>query len=106
MAKKKIKVLVVPVGQSPEAREIEPALRPMQELVGGFIEAVYLEDYVQLICNEEGKLKGLPPNRSLPEIRDVVMGDFFVSRVNAEGESVSLTQKDIDKYTARFQEVL
>ena len=38
----------------------------LQAAVGGDIQAVYpYEDPVALICNEEGKLLGLPLNRAL-----------------------------------------
>ncbi len=38
----------------------------LQAAVGGDIQAVYpYEDPVALICNEEGKLMGLPLNRAL-----------------------------------------
>ena len=45
--------------------EIESGLDALQRAVGGYIEAVYpYEDPVALIVNEEGKLNGLPLNRS------------------------------------------
>ena len=51
--------------------------------VGGCIEAIYpYEDPVALVCNEEGKLEGLPLNRALRDedgdIYDVVAGTFMV----------------------------
>ena len=47
------------------------------------IEAIYpYEDPVALVCNEEGKLEGLPLNRALRDedgdIYDVVAGTFMV----------------------------
>ena len=61
-----MKVLMVEPGKSPYAAEIESGLKSLQAAVGGDIQAVYpYEDPVALICNEEGKLLGLPLNRAL-----------------------------------------
>lgn len=56
----------------------------MQAVVGGLIQAVYpFEEAVALVCNDDGKLLGLPLNRALREpetgrIYDVVAGVFFL----------------------------
>ena len=61
-----MKVLMVEPGKSPYAAEIESGLKSLQAAVGGDIQAVYpYEDPVALICNEVGKLLGLPLNRAL-----------------------------------------
>ena len=57
-----ITVLKVEPGKEPEEVTIPNTLEAMQEMVGGFIEIVYLDD-VCLVCNEEGKLMGLEGNR-------------------------------------------
>ena len=60
--------------------ELEDSLGAMQRCVGGTIEAVYEPGGrdAALICNDEGKLLGLPLNRALRdeegEIYDVVAG--------------------------------
>ena len=38
-------------------------LEEMQEVVGGWIEIVYLDNGSMMVVNEEGKLKQLPYNR-------------------------------------------
>ena len=64
-----MKVLVVRPMEMPEVQEIDHTLSAMQELVGGTIQAVYpFDDPVALVCNDEGKLLGLPWNRALPMI--------------------------------------
>ena len=61
-----MKVLVVEPEKEPYVKEISSGLSSLQKEVGGFIEAVYpFEDPVAIICNEEGKLEGLPLNRAL-----------------------------------------
>ena len=53
-------------GKVPRPAEIDPSLKSVQSTVGGCIQAVYpFEEPVALICNEEGKLCGLPLNRTL-----------------------------------------
>ncbi|BAE86427.1 hypothetical protein DSY4638 [Desulfitobacterium hafniense Y51] len=73
----------------------------LQKAVGGYIETVYLDDYVVLVCNEEGKLIGLPGNRSLGN--DIIAGTFFVVGSNDDGDFVSLTEDKIRQYSDRFQ---
>ena len=61
-----MKVLVVCPKQPPVLRDVKPGLKPLQEIVGGYIEAVYpFDDPVAIICNEEGKLNSLEMNRAL-----------------------------------------
>ena len=59
-----IAVLIVEPGKEPYVKEIDSGLESLQHEVGGYIEAVYpYEDPVALVCNEEGKLEGLPLNQ-------------------------------------------
>ena len=61
-----IAVLIVEPGKEPYVKEIDSDLKSLQHEVGGYIEAIYpYEDPVALVCNEEGKLEGLPLNRAL-----------------------------------------
>ena len=78
-----MKILVVGPGKHPYTQEIKGDLASMQAVVGGLIQAVYpFQEQVALICNEEGKLLGLPPNRVLRDdkgrIYDVICGTFFL----------------------------
>ena len=97
-----MRVLIVPPKARPYAAEIESGLEPMQELVGGSIEMVDLDDNTSLVCNEEGKIQGLEGNRRIG--RDIIAGTFFLCGFNEEGESVSLSDEQISKYYERFRE--
>ena len=99
------KILLFPVKADPRVLDIAKGLQPMQDLVGGYIENVTLEDGVGLVCNEEGKLRNLPLNRAVSELRDTIRGPFFISRYNDEGETVDVTDSDVAKYTKRFPRV-
>ena len=102
-------VLLVEPNADPRAIEIDGSLASMQPLVGGLIEAVYpFEAPVALICNDEGKLTGLPQNRPLKhpetgEIYDTVCGPFFLCSAPPDSENFeSLPEKFIEKYTKLF----
>jgi hypothetical protein len=58
------------------------SLKQMQELVGGYVEFVYLNDKV-LIVNEEGLLYGLPRNNQATEIAGhPIVGDAILCGIN------------------------
>ena len=97
-----LKVLVVPVGEAPRVQTIDRGLAPMQQLVGGYIEAIPLAQNVDAFCNEEGRLQGLPRNRWVERIQGYVCGAFFISRHDEEGNAVDLTPSDIKRYKKEF----
>ena len=79
-----MKVLMIEPGKVPYETEIENSLRAMQAAVGGKIQTVeFSDDPAVLICNQEGKMKGLPLNRPLHdskgEVYDIIAGRFFVA---------------------------
>ncbi len=76
-------VLVVEPMKKPYIKDINSGLSSLQHEVGGYIEATYpYEDLVGLICNEEGKLDGLPLNRAIynenGEMVDIIAGTFLI----------------------------
>lgn len=102
-----MRVLVVEPERRPEERKIDGSLKSMQDIVGGLIQPIYLDDSVVLVCNDEGKLMNLPANRGLRDkdgqICDIVFGTFFLC--GAPGDSdhfTSLTQEQTDQYRERF----
>ena len=102
---RKIKVLVVEPNELPREEMIENTLKAKQELVGGDIEYVSRDYYsdVIFICNEEGKLRGLPFNRDIGQ--DIIAGPFIIVGDDPEiGEDRSLTDEQIKKYQNIFNE--
>lgn len=102
-----MRVLVVEPEQRPEEREIEDSLKAMQEIVGGLIQPIYLENSVVLLCNDEGKLMNLPANRALRDdngqIYDIVCGTFFLCGAPSDSDHfTSLTSEQIEQYRERF----
>lgn len=79
-----------PVGR---IREIPNTLKALQEQVGGFIEVLTVATDMALICNEEGRLMGLPYNCD-------VLGISFVGTIMAVGvDGEEFTDVPIDLNT-------
>ena len=102
-----IAVLIVEPGKKPYVKEIDSDLKSLQHEVGGWIEAIYpYEDPVALVCNEEGKLEGLPLNRALRDedgdIYDVVAGTFLVVGLTDDSFG-SLTVEQMHKFSDHFK---
>ena len=106
MKEKRIKALMVEPGKHPCVVELENDLDSLQTAVSigapeqGLIEFVYIEDNVSILCNEEGKLIGLEPNRRLGE--DILCGIFYVVAENNNGDLKSLTQEQQELYSKMF----
>lgn len=61
----KISVIIKQPGRVPYKTAISPTLQNLQNTVGGYIETVTLTEDLVIICNEEGRLLGLPHNCSV-----------------------------------------
>ena len=86
----KISVLLVEPNKYPKMVEIDDTLEAMQGVVGGDIEEYMpFEDEVAIVCHEEGKLIGLPPNRAIyaePETVELTYSELADRFRNAESE--------------------
>ena len=103
---KKITVVLAEPGKKAKVTEIENTLENLQKIVGGYIECIYpFEDNVGLICNEEGKLIGLEPNRVLRDDDgnsvDIIFGTFIITGLT-EDDFGSLTDEQADYYAELF----
>ena len=67
------------------------------------------EDEVAIICNEEGKVNGLTPNRAVykensREIQDIICGKFFVAYAPFEAEKFQSLPPDLaEQYREKFK---
>ena len=107
MSTETMKVLVVEPEKEPYVKEINSGLASLQKEVGGYIEAVYpFEDPVAIICNEEGKLEGLPHNRALCDedghVYDIIAGTFLIAGLS-EDNFCSLDDAQVEKYSALYK---
>ena len=63
---KKIKVVLLEPGKLARTAEIGTSIEDLQNAVDGLIEPFYpFEEQVCIVCNDEGKINGMLPNRSV-----------------------------------------
>lgn len=102
-------VLKIMPGRKPERITMPHTLEAMQEKVDGYIQAIYpYEEPVAIVCNEEGKLMGMEPNRAVrdpqtSDIIDIICGPFFVCGLGEE-YFCSLTEEQLTYYEALFHD--
>ena len=105
----KLKVLYIEPMKTPKIVEIDGDLESMQNLVGGYIEEYMpFEDEVAIVCNDEGKINGLEPNRGIfdkeGELQDIICGSFFICYAPVESEKyLSLPDNLRKKYEEMFR---
>lgn len=105
-----MKILLIEPEKAPRTMELDGSLKSMQALVGGTIQAIYpFAEEIALVCNDDGKLLGLPLNRALREdatgaVYEIIAGTFFLCGAPADAENfVSLTEEQLNAYATRFQ---
>jgi len=96
---KTIRVLRVEPGAAPETTTVSNTLDALQAEVGGYIEVVRLGDNTALVCNEEGKIMGLPANRRVGS--DTIAGTFLIVGIDGE-DFCSLSDQDASRYAKQF----
>lgn len=103
---KVIKVLKVAPKMVPEVVMLDNNLRALQEAVSigadyvGLIEIIDIDENACILCNEEGKLIQLEPNRRFYD--DVICGVFYVTGQSKDGELTSLSDSLIEHYKKMF----
>lgn len=102
-----IRMLKIEPLKAPVLIEVEHTLEKLQELVGGTLQAVYpWEDPVALLCDDDGKGKGYPPNRVLVgedgEPYDLVVGTFYICGLTRD-DFGSIPDELAEKYTELFR---
>lgn len=107
-----MEVVMVEPGKEARFAEIGADLKSLQTAVGGYIEAAYFfDDPVALICNEEGKVYGMPYNRAVRDdagrVQDIIAGPFFVCGLGEESfcslpKELQTKYLDMFKYPEKF----
>lgn len=104
---KKIKVVLLEPGKLARTAELCASLEELQKVVDGLIEPFYpFEEQVCIVCNDESKLGGMLPNRSVKNgdgiMVDFIFGPAFIC--NCRGESFdSLSDEQVARYTKMFR---
>lgn len=105
-----INVIYVEPGKTARTIEMKDELSEMQKLVGGLIEEYMpFADDVAIICNDEGKLNGMPLNRAIyledGQMADIIAGPFFIAYAPVESEKFLSMPKELEeKYTEKFRQ--
>ena len=108
MKQKKIRVLMIAPGKKPDIVTLDNNLDSLQKAVSidapsqVLIEIITLDKKNCLICNEEGKLINLLPNRRLGH--DIICGTFYISGQSKDGELRSLSEERIRFWSHVFAE--
>ena len=87
--------------------EIENSLETEQVFVGGLIDVYSVTDDLDVVFNDEGLINGLKPRvvilggnvdgeGGIRELKEIIHGDCFVCRHDAEGNFVSVREEDVD----------
>lgn len=88
-----MKIVVKKANELPEVKEIKGTLENLKEIVGGYIECINVFDNILCVCNEEGKLLGLPVNFLF--MNDVIVGDVFFC-AGGEEDFESLNDEQVE----------
>lgn len=106
-----MKVLMVEPGKTPYEAELD-GLKAMQAAVGGMIEGYYpYSEPVVIVCNDEGKLSGLPLNREIYNEEgdrvEIIAGTFFVAGLGEDSfadlpNDLMAKYKELFKYPEKF----
>lgn len=99
----KIRVLKIEPGKEPYVKEIENDYRASQREVEGLIDCIGFGDGCVAVINDEGKINGMEPNRRYGN--DIICGPFFICGDGREGDFISLTGEQIEKYSRQFSEI-
>ena len=108
MKQKKIRVLMIAPGKEPDIVTLDNNLDALQKAVSidapsqGLIEIITLDKKNCILCNEEGKLIGLEPNRRLGY--DILCGVFYICGQSKDGELRSLSEERIRFWSHVFAE--
>ena len=106
MKEKKIRVLKIEPSKAPETVWLQNELSALQKAVSigadevGLIEIVELDANTCILCNEEGKLIGLTPNRRF--CGDILCGTFYVTGQNKHGDLASLPEGMMKAFAKHF----
>ena len=95
-------VLMVEPGYAPYEKTIPNTLRAKQELVGGYITAIYpYPEQVGIVTNNEAILLNMEFNRSVEGGYGGVFGPFFVCGLT-EDDFCSLPPDQIERFKKKF----
>lgn len=112
MKKDRIKVFAMRCSENKvykgRIEEIDNTLQAKRKFVGGTIQNVVIAG-VDVICNDDGKLIGLPFNRAVIDnkgkLLDIFAGDILACNHDASGNYTDIKESDIPKLLEVLQPI-
>ena len=109
MAQRMIRIVVKEPGKPAEVRMVESKQEVLQEIVGGYLEAIFSPETgsgerIFAYVNEEGLVTPHLPNIDV-HVRGsanptTLVGTLFLSRCDEHGEEMGLSEEEAAKYQA------
>lgn len=96
-----MQVVIANPGEAPVITEIVNSLEAKQAVVGGWIELWAVDGSAHFICNEEGRLNGMPFNR-LVTLRDGTVWDIYGPILIVGGDPDEGTFESLPDEEARY----
>jgi hypothetical protein len=104
-----IQIVVVEPMKKPYKKTIPNTLESMQEIVAGYIEILPFGKTetggsLAITYNGEGEKMNLPFNRKVngSNFSEIVVGTFFITAYNMQGDNISLNDLQCEKMIKRF----
>lgn len=105
---KTIRVVVIEPTKPPELREIKGDLKTLQELVGGYIEMLFIDEECHGWVNDDGKRLGLTPNNNATAIMNQygpglipgdpgIVGTMVIAGSGDEGDDIDVPESFLAK---------
>ena len=105
-----IQVVIVEPMKEPYKETILNDLTIFQKLVNGYFEIMTIGKtetggFLAMTMNEEGKMLNLPFNKRVigKSGTDMIVGTFFITAYNLEGENVTLSDSQCDRLIKKFK---
>lgn len=101
-----IRVVIVEPMKKPYKKLIPNTLEAFNEIVEGHMESMIIGSTkkgvkIGIVWNEEGEILKLPYNRKILNF-DTLVGTFFITAYNTQGDNISLTELEADYYIKLF----
>lgn len=103
-----MRVLIANPGEPAQVADLDPGLESLQAVVGGWIELWAVDGAANFLCNDEGRIMGLPFNR------DVTLSDGTVWNIYGpilvtgcredDGRFDSLPEEDLARWKVRLDQ--